>query len=51
MNRWKTQLAGVAKAMSAAAVLGFAAQATAADITWDRLLNADKDATLAGYGR
>ncbi len=43
MKRWKTQLAGVAKALSAAAVLGFAAQAGAADITWDRLLNADKD--------
>jgi len=43
MKRWKTQFAGVAKALSAAAVLGFAAQAGAADITWDRLLNADKD--------
>ena len=43
MKRWKTQLAGVAKALSAAAVLGFAAQAGAAEITWDRLLNADKD--------
>jgi glucose dehydrogenase len=43
MNRWKTQLAGVAKAMSAAAVMGFAVQASAAEITWDRLLNADRD--------
>jgi alcohol dehydrogenase (cytochrome c) len=43
MKRWKTQLAGVAKALSAAAALGFAMQAGAADITWDRLLNADKD--------
>jgi len=43
MKQLKTQLAGVAKALSAAAVLGFAAQAGAAEITWDRLLNADKD--------
>ena len=44
MKRWNTQLAGVAKTLSAAAVLGFAAQVGAADITWDRLQNADKDA-------
>lgn len=37
MIGWKTQLAGVA------AAVGFAMQAGAADITWDRLLNADKD--------
>ena len=37
MNRWKTQLASVA------AAAGFAMQAGAADVTWDRLLNADKD--------
>ncbi|MCW5622788.1 MAG: PQQ-binding-like beta-propeller repeat protein, partial [Burkholderiales bacterium] len=43
MNPCKTQLAGIAKAVAAAAVVGFATQASAADITWDRLLNADKD--------
>src|SRR5262245_62575220 len=43
MNRWKTQLAGVATVLSTAAVVGFAAQAGAAEITWDRLQNADKD--------
>ena len=44
MKRWNLQLAGVAKALSVAAVLGFASQVGAADITWDRLQNADKDA-------
>lgn len=43
MKRWKTQLVGVATALSAAAAFGFAAQVGAADITWDRLQNADKD--------
>lgn len=37
MIGWKTQLAGVA------AAVGFALQAGAADVSWDRLLNADKD--------
>jgi alcohol dehydrogenase (cytochrome c) len=41
MKRW-TQ-AGVVKALSAAAFVGFASQALAADVTWDRLMNADKD--------
>ena len=36
--------AGVAKTLSAAALIGFGAQAMAADVTWDRLMNADKDA-------
>jgi len=40
MTRWTR--AGV-KALSAAAFVGFASQAMAADVTWDRLLNADKD--------
>jgi PQQ-dependent dehydrogenase (methanol/ethanol family) len=40
MTRWTH--AGV-KALSAAAFVGFASQAMAADVTWDRLLNADKD--------
>ncbi len=40
MKRWTR--VGV-KALSAAAFLGFASQAVAADVTWDRLLNADKD--------
>ena len=39
MKRWKTQLVGVAAALG----FGFAMQAGAADITWDRLANADKD--------
>jgi len=43
MKRWNNKLAGVAKALSAAAVIGFAVQAGAAEVTWDRLLNADKD--------
>ncbi|HTT37711.1 MAG TPA: PQQ-binding-like beta-propeller repeat protein, partial [Burkholderiales bacterium] len=43
MKRWETPFAGVAKLASAVAVLGFASQVGAADITWDRLLNADKD--------
>ncbi len=43
MKQWNTQLAGIAKALSAAAVFGFALQAGAAEVTWDRLLNADKD--------
>ena len=43
MTRWSTKLAGVAKALSAAAVISFALQAGAAEVTWDRLLNADKD--------
>lgn len=42
MKRWT--YTGVAKALSAAAFVGFASQAMAADVTWDRLLNADKDA-------
>ena len=42
MKRWT--YAGVAKTLSAAALVGFGAQAMAADVTWDRLMNADKDA-------
>ena len=42
MKRWT--YTGVAKALSAAAFVGFASQAMAADVTWDRLMNADKDA-------
>jgi len=42
MKRWT--YTGVAKTLSAAAFVGFASQAMAADVTWDRLLNADKDA-------
>jgi PQQ-dependent dehydrogenase (methanol/ethanol family) len=38
------KLAGVAKALSAVAFVGFASQSMAAEVTWDRLLNADKDA-------
>jgi len=41
MKRWT--YTGVAKTLSLAAVLGFASQAMAADVTWDRLMNADKD--------
>jgi PQQ-dependent dehydrogenase (methanol/ethanol family) len=41
MKRWT--YSGVAKALSAAAFIGFASQAMAADVTWDRLMNADKD--------
>ena len=41
MKRWSQ--AGVVKALSAAAFIGFASQALAADVTWDRLMNADKD--------
>jgi alcohol dehydrogenase (cytochrome c) len=40
MTRWTR--AGVT-ALSAAAFVGFASQAMTADVTWDRLLNADKD--------
>jgi alcohol dehydrogenase (cytochrome c) len=40
MTRWTR--AGV-KALSAAVFVGFASQAMAADVTWDRLVNADKD--------
>jgi alcohol dehydrogenase (cytochrome c) len=40
MTRWTH--AG-AKALSAAAFVGFASQAMAADVTWDRLVNSDKD--------
>ena len=43
MKQRNTELAGFAKALSTAAVIGFAMQAGAADITWDRLANADKD--------
>ena len=42
MKRWT--YTGVAKTLSAAAFVGFASQAMAADVTWDRLMNADKDA-------
>lgn len=41
MKRWSTQLAGIAKAVSAATLIGVASQAGAVD--WDRLANADKD--------
>jgi PQQ-dependent dehydrogenase (methanol/ethanol family) len=41
MKRWTS--AGAVKAISAAAFVGFASQAISADVTWDRLLNADKD--------
>jgi PQQ-dependent dehydrogenase (methanol/ethanol family) len=41
MKRWTS--AGAVKAISAAAFVGFASQAIAADVTWDRLVNADKD--------
>ena len=41
MKRWTS--AGAVKAISAAAFVGFASQAIAADVDWDRLLNADKD--------
>jgi PQQ-dependent dehydrogenase (methanol/ethanol family) len=41
MKRWIS--AGAVKAISAAAFVGFASQAIAADVTWDRLVNADKD--------
>jgi PQQ-dependent dehydrogenase (methanol/ethanol family) len=41
MKRWIS--AGAVKAISAAAFVGFASQAISADVTWDRLLNADKD--------
>src|SRR5262249_10489720 len=43
MKQVKTPLARVAKALSAAAILGFAPQVGAAEITCDRLLDADKD--------
>ena len=43
MTRRSTKLAAVAKALSAVIVVGFALQGGAAEITWDRLLNADKD--------
>ena len=42
MKRWT--YSGVAKALSAAALIGVASQALSADVTWDRLMNADKDA-------
>lgn len=41
MTRWTS--AAAVKAISAAAFVGFASQSMAADVTWDRLLNADKD--------
>jgi len=41
MKRWTS--AAAVKAISAAAFVGFASQAMAAEVTWDRLLNADKD--------
>ena len=41
MTRWTTTAA--VKAISAVAFLGFASQAMAADVTWDRLLNAQND--------
>jgi alcohol dehydrogenase (cytochrome c) len=41
MKRWTS--AGVVKALSAAALIGFASQAVAQNVTWDRLMNADKD--------
>ncbi|MBX9628906.1 MAG: PQQ-binding-like beta-propeller repeat protein, partial [Burkholderiales bacterium] len=41
MKRWSTQLAGIAKAVSAATLIGVASQAGAVDA--DRLANADKD--------
>ena len=41
MQRWT--FTAVAKTLSAAAFIGFASQAMSADVTWDRLLNADKD--------
>jgi len=40
----RSTYSGAAKALSAAAFIGFASQAMAADVTWDRLMNADKDA-------
>lgn len=40
MKRWSTQLAVIAKAVSAATLIGVATQAGAVD---DRLANADKD--------
>jgi PQQ-dependent dehydrogenase (methanol/ethanol family) len=43
MERWNTELARFAKIFSAAVIVGFTMQAGAAEITWDRLLNADKD--------
>ena len=42
MKQWT--YTGVAKALSVAAFVGFSSQALAADVTWDRLMNADKDA-------
>ncbi|MFO1318983.1 MAG: PQQ-binding-like beta-propeller repeat protein [Burkholderiales bacterium] len=41
MNRWSTELSGSMKALSAAALIGFATTAMAVDA--DRLRNADKD--------
>jgi len=41
MTRWTTTAA--VKAISAVAFVGFASQAMAADVTWDRLLNAQND--------
>ncbi len=42
MKRWT--YTGVAKVLFAAVFFGFVSQAMSADVTWDRLLNADKDA-------
>ncbi len=41
MKRWTSTAAF--KAISAVAFIGFASQAAAADVTWDRLLNAQND--------
>ena len=41
MQRWT--FTAVVKTLSAAAFIGVASQAMSADVTWDRLLNADKD--------
>jgi PQQ-dependent dehydrogenase (methanol/ethanol family) len=41
MTRWTTSAA--VKAITAVAFVGFASQAMAADVTWDRLLNAQND--------
>jgi PQQ-dependent dehydrogenase (methanol/ethanol family) len=41
MTRWNS--AAAVKAISAAAFVGFASQAMSADVTWDRLLNAEMD--------
>ena len=43
MKRWNIKRLGVAKVLFAAVVTALSTQAGAAEITWDRLLNADKD--------